>query len=82
MIGKIVSIKNSIIYVNLTINIYESDNLIGKYVTFASRYIGEITNMSNSLVEIGLVGELIDNKFIPGNIAIPPFGSECRMTTK
>ena len=82
MIGKIVSIKNSIIYVNLTINIYESDNLIGKYVTFASRYIGEITNMSNSLVEIGLVGELINNKFIPGNIAIPPFGSECRMTTK
>ena len=41
MIGKIVSIKNGTVYVNLTINIYQIDNLIGRNVTFANRYIGE-----------------------------------------
>ena len=82
MIGKIVSIKNSLIYVNLSINIYDVDNLIGKNVTFADRYIGEIGSMSNSMMEVNLIGEIVNNNFIPGNIAVPPFGSSCRLTTK
>ena len=44
MIGKIASIKDSKIYVNLTINIYTVDNLIGRNVTFNDRFIGEIIN--------------------------------------
>ncbi len=82
MIGKIVSIKNSIVYVNLSINIYDMDNLIGKNVTFDGRYIGEITSMSNSVMEVSLVGEIVDGRFIPGNMLIPSFKSECRLTTK
>lgn len=81
MIGKIVSIKNGIVYVNLSVNIYQVDNLIGKNVTFANRYIGEIDSMSSTLMEVNLVGEIINNVFIPGNLTMPPFGSECRLTT-
>ena len=81
MIGKIVSIKNSIIYVNLSINIYQIDNLIGKNVTFANRYIGEIGGMSATTMEVNLIGEIVNGGFIPGNLTMPPFGSECRLTT-
>ena len=81
MIGKIVSIKNSTIYVNLSVNIYQADNLIGKNVTFANRYIGEIGSMSATTMEVNLVGEIVNGVFIPGNLSMPPFGSECRLTT-
>ena len=82
MIGKIVSIKNGIVYVQLSINIYQVDNLIGRNVTFANRYIGEISNMSSTVMEVNLIGEIVNNVFIPGNLTMPPFGSDCRLTTK
>lgn len=81
MIGKIVSIKNNIIYVNLSVNIYQADNLIGKNVTFANRFIGEVGSMSSTTAEVNLVGEIVNGVFIPGNLSMPPFGSECRLTT-
>ena len=82
MIGKIVSIKNGIVYVNLSINIYQVDNLIGRNVTFGNRYIGEISSLSTNMMEVNLVGEILNNRFIPGNLTMPPFGSDCRLTTK
>ena len=82
MIGKIVSIKNGVIYLNLSVNIYNLPNLIGLNVTFDNRYIGEINNISGSYAEITLVGEIINNVFVPGNNSMPPFGSGCRFTSK
>ena len=82
MIGKIVSIKNGVIYVNLTINIYNVPNLIGLNVTFGNRYIGEINNISSTYAEVSLVGEIVNSVFIPGNVSMPPFGSYCRLTSK
>ena len=38
MIGKIISIKNSVICVQLSINIYQMDNFVGKNVTFGDRF--------------------------------------------
>ena len=82
MIGKIVSIKDGIIYVNLAINIYNIDNIMGKNITFADRYIGEVVGATSTVIEVRLVGEIIQGMFIPGNINMPPFGSSCRFTTK
>ncbi len=82
MIGKIVSVKDLLVYVKLNINVYEMDNMIGKNVVFANRYVGEIENMSDSLIEVSLVGEIVNKTFIPGNLSIPPFNSECRLITK
>jgi len=81
MIGKIVSIKNSIVYVQLSINIYQTDNLIGKNVTFSDRYIGEITSASSTMIEVTLIGQILNNSFIPGSMGIPPFNASCRLTT-
>ena len=82
MIGKIVSVKNGVVYVNLAINIYQCDNLIGKNVTFADRYLGEIVSISATMAEINLIGEFVGGVFVPGNLSMPPFGSSCRLTTK
>ncbi len=82
MIGKIVGIKNGVIYVNLAINIYQTDNLIGKNVIFGNRYFGEIVSLSTTVAEVNLIGEIVNKVFIPGNLSMPPFGSTCRLTTK
>jgi len=81
MIGKIVSIKNSVVLVSLSINIYQVENLIGKNVTFGNRYIGEIVAASSNTLEISLIGEIVNNMFIPGSIGVPSFGMDCRLTT-
>ena len=81
MIGKIVSIKNSVVYVQLSINIYQVENLIGKNVTFADRYIGEVIGATSTTLEITLIGEIINNSFVPGSVGIPPFNASCRLTS-
>ena len=81
MIGKIVNIKNSVVLVSLSINIYQVENLIGKNVTFGNRYIGEIVAASSNALEVTLIGEIVNNSFISGSIGVPAFGMDCRLTT-
>ena len=82
MIGKIVNIKNNIIYVNLQINVYNLPNIIGKNVTFDNQFIGEIVSMSSTTLEINLIGQIMNGTFLAGSSILPKFGSECRFTTK
>lgn len=78
MVGKIVLIKESIIYVSLSINVYQMDNLINKNVIFNDRYVGEIVTVSNNMLEIILIGEIVNNNFISGTVTFPSFNSVCR----
>ena len=79
MLGKITSIKDNNVYVALNVNVYDMDNIIGKNVVFDNHIIGEVNNMSNSVMEVSLIGEIKDNKFIYGNLTKPSFKSECRI---
>lgn len=79
MLGKITSIKDNNVYVALNVNVYDMDNIIGKNVVFDNHIIGEVSNMSNSVMEVSLIGEIKDNKFIYGNLTKPSFKSECRI---
>ena len=81
MIGKIVSVKNSIICVQLSINIYQTGNLIGKNVTFGDRYIGEVTGVNSNMIEVALLGEIVNKIFIPGSVSVPSFSDVCRLTS-
>lgn len=81
MIGKIVSVKNGNVCVQLGINIYQVDNLVSKNITFGDRYIGEIIGVSSNMLEATLIGEIVNKKFIPGCVSMPPFGSSCRLTS-
>ena len=81
MIGKIISIKDSKIFVQLAVDIYKIDNLIGKYIIFNDCYVGEVINSSNTILESSLVGKIVNNKFILENSKMPPFNSSCRLIT-
>ena len=63
MIGKIVSIKDAIVFVQLSINLYQTENLIGKNITFEDRYIGEVTAATSTMLEVTLIGQILNNSF-------------------
>ena len=81
MIGKIVSFKDSIICVQLSINIYQTENLVSKNVTFGDRYIGEVISVSSNMIEVVLIGEIVNKIFVPGSVGVPSFNMNCRLTT-
>lgn len=83
MIGTIIKIENNLIYLKLSINIYEYGNMINKHVVFEGnqKLIGEIINI-NEYIEIKIIGEIINNSFIYSDINKPSFNSKCRLINK
>ena len=82
MLGKIVSVIGDRVKIKLEANIYELDNLMGKNVVFESgniKIVGEILEGDNVNLDINLVGEIVDNKFIYGSIIKPSFNIPCRI---
>lgn len=83
MIGTIVKIQDNIICLKSNINVYEFGNMIGKHVIFEGSQIlvGEIINI-NSFIEVKIIGEILNNRFIYGDISKPSFNSKCRLINK
>ena len=84
MLGKILSIIGDTIRVSLSVNVYELDNLIGKNVIFEEdgvKIVGEIMEGDSTYLDINLVGEIRDNKFIYGSGTKPSFKTLCRIIT-
>lgn len=82
--SKIVEIANGMVTLQLDLNIYEVDNLIGKNLTFVdndNRFIGEIANIKNNIANIYLLGYINNGKFIFGDLLKPPFNSKVYLTT-
>jgi len=82
MLGKIIAINESIVSVKLDINVYDYDGLIGKNVVFkdvTSINIGEVIAIGNGIMQVTLVGEIKDNRFIFGDISKPSFKAECHL---
>lgn len=82
MIGKITSVIGDSVRIQLTTNIYELDNLMGKNVIFEDnniKIVGEILEGDSTYLDINLVGEIVNNKFIYGSIVKPSFKSPCRI---
>jgi len=85
MLGKIISIDNNHITIKLDINLYEQSNLIGKNVVFKDedkKIIGEIISIHESLASISVIGEIINNVFVYGNVDKPAFNSKCNIISK
>ena len=84
MLGKIIGIEENKVMVKLDINIYEITNIIGKNVVFTegnTKIVGEIININNGIATITLVGEIINNNFIYGDINKPSFASTINLIT-
>ena len=84
MIGTIIKIENNIVYLKPNIDIYEYGNMLNKHVIFESsnKIVGEIININEQFIEITIVGEIINNNFIYGNVNKPAFNSKCRLINK
>lgn len=82
MLGKIISVIGDTVRIQLTTNLYELDNLMGKNVIFEEnniKIVGEILEGDTTYLDINLVGEISNNKFIYGSIVKPSFKSPCRI---
>ena len=84
MLGKIISVIGDVVRVKLEINLYDLDNLMGKNVIFEEsgiKIVGEILEGDTTYLDINLVGEITNGKFIYGSIVKPSFKSPCRIIT-
>ncbi len=82
MIGKIFSIEENYVMVNLSIDISSQTNLINVHVVFEDgdkKIVGEILNINSNVAKIGIVGEIVDNRFVPGINKKPAFKSKVRI---
>lgn len=79
MLGKIVSIDERIIELELSLNLGEIKNIIDLYVVItdgSKNFIGEISNIKNNKAYINIVGEVINNEFVYGFSNKPSFSSK------
>ena len=80
MIGKIISIEENTVYVQLKDDLLKNKNLISLHVVMEDdeeRLVGEITDIKDGVAYINLLGELKeDDKFVFGVIRKPSFASK------
>lgn len=82
MIGKIVDVYDNTVLVKLEIDITNQANLVNIHVVFENdnqKIVGEIRNISLENAKIAIVGEIINDKFIPGFNKKPSFKSKVRI---
>ncbi|MBQ8681987.1 MAG: DUF87 domain-containing protein [Bacilli bacterium] len=84
MLGKIIQVIGDSVRIQLTTNLYDLDNLMGKNVIFEEpdiKIVGEILEGNTTYLDINLVGEIVAGKFIYGSIVKPSFKAPCRIIT-
>ncbi len=82
MLGRITSIYENIVTVNLNFATIKNLNMINHYVLFddkQNKIIGEIVDANQDMVTINLLGEIIDGKFVFGVIKKPSFAAEVKL---
>jgi len=81
MIGKITSVDEGKISVKLEINPTEQSSLINNHIVFESKnskLVGEMLSIDRGIARILLIGEIFDNRFLPGAIKKPELDSIIR----
>ena len=84
MLGNIIDIENNIVTIKLAIDITTQTNLINVHVVFEDdnqKIVGEIVNIGIDNAKISIVGEIVNNRFLPGFTKKPSFKSSTRIIT-
>ncbi len=82
MLGKIVYISNNMAHVKIPPNVKVSTNLMNMHVIFEDekkKVLGEIDDISQDLIKIRFLGEIVNNQFVGGVIRKPTIESNVRM---
>ncbi len=82
MLGKIIYISNNMAHVKVPPNVKVSTNLMNMHVIFEDekkKVLGEIDDISQDLIKIRFLGEIVNNQFVGGVIRKPTIESNVRM---
>ena len=85
MLGKIIATIGDTVRIQLQANLYDLDNIMEKNVIFEDgniKIVGEIIDGDCQHLDINLIGEIKDGKFIYGSIVKPSFKAPCRIVTQ
>ena len=83
-IGKIVDINGNYVKVQINFNVSQYGNLMNVHVVFddgTKKIVGEILKVTITDITVGIVGEIVDNSFVPGIGLKPSFASVVRIVT-
>ncbi len=82
MIGKVIEIGKTTVTVELTIDDNIKKDIINFHVAFDTNdkiIIGEISSIDKSFAKVSLVGEIVNNRFVPGISRKPFYNAICRI---
>ena len=82
MIGNVIEIGKNSVVLKLTLDNEQKKSIVNYHVAFdeeESTIIGEITSISEEKADILLVGEIVNNKFVPGVSKKPKYSAPCRL---
>ena len=82
MLGKIIEIKDEKVKVKMDIDIKVQPSLSNLHVVFeeeGKKVVGEITSIDETYLYIAIIGEIIDNRYLPGVQKKPSFKATVRI---
>lgn len=84
-IGRVRDVSADIVIVTITSNLAFESNLIDHHVIFrnneGSEIVGTVTNLNSELAQVKLIGEIKNDRFVPGVLTKPMIGNVCFIAT-
>ena len=81
-LGKIIDISGNYVIIQIEFDVSRYGNLMNVHVIFDDgnkKIVGEILKVTTKDLTVGIVGEILDNSFIPGVSVKPSFSSNVRI---
>ena len=85
MLGKIIGINENQVFLKINLELEKYPNLIGNHILLEDtekKFIGELTDITDSIAKINLQGELINGSFIFGVTTKPSFGAIAKLVSR
>lgn len=85
MFGKIVYISSNIAHIEIPEGTPVATNLMNMHVMFEDnnkKILGEVEDISEKLIKVGFLGEIVDNHFVGGVIRKPTLSATIRVISK
>lgn len=85
MFGKIIYISDNVAHIEIPDGTPVAENLMNMHVIFEDdkkKILGEIEDISEKLIKIGFLGEIVNGRFVGGVIRKPTLSSKIRVITK
>ncbi len=85
MFGKIIYISDNVAHIEIPEGTPIAENLMNMHVIFEDdkkKILGEIEDISEKIIKIGFLGEIVNGRFVGGVIRKPTLSSKIRIITK